>query len=159
MGQPIPFDLDAATVPRTIDYMDVPNSDGTTVLVYGTDFLPTDVVTQMYLVAKKNLNTPDTDPEAVALTITTTPSAAGVLAQLADGSTWLGTFQFTQRQASLLASAYSVEATITRGGTTYKRVIQSGSIQAQEDAIAVGAFWDGTFLFDGSIPHFDGFGP
>jgi hypothetical protein len=155
MGIGIPFDLDASAVPLEQDLMDIPLGPGAQIGASVVELLAGDVVTQMQFVAKANVGDSYDEPTTILETITPTPGADGVVTPTTDPTVTLGTFLFSAQDSVSLAAfirTYGVTATISRGLSTFTRVIQTGYIQALEGAFDVGnTLLDGTYLLDGEI--------
>jgi hypothetical protein len=154
MGISIPFDLSAASVPRQIDLMGLSIGDGTQLEIFVSECEPDDVIQSLLLVAKRDVNDSDIAVTTINKTITTTPSAAGVLAQTPDDSVWQGKFNLTAVESIRLARLYqySIRASVLRGGVTYTRITQTGQMQAQAEATNLsGPYADGSFFADGEI--------
>jgi len=151
----IPFDLSATAVPLVQDLVDIVLGAPPRLMLNLAELRPTDVVTAMEFVAKRNVGDSNIAPTTIIKSITTSLSASGVIAPTRDPSVWSAYFLFTVPESIRLERFprfYSVTATVTRDAVSNLRVVQTGTIQANETALDVVApLADGTYRADGSL--------
>jgi hypothetical protein len=163
MATGVPFELDSATVPLREDLMSIPASaGGADVVVLVSDLEPDDVVTQAKLIAKVNESDTLVDIKTQVKTITAVAGADGVIEETSDSAVRRLSFLFTAMNMVYLATyvyGYAVQVSITRGGNSYKRIVQLGRMNASDSVFDIdGPIGDGTWFGDGIVDG-SGFNP